>query len=221
MKLPLWFRILYWLLLVAVLGGFLFRRVDVLLAGNANAFDTLVLAVWVALLLVPLFSEVELLGVKLKQVVDEAKKEIKSDITALRSEVSTAVAAVASVTQHFHLNAVTGQVPASSTSRPVRQPLEYKILNTLWAQQVNRFPDRSQLFTFRINAGSPEFLQFREAGNKLLGEGLIGETDTGQFYLTEAGFNYSRQHHADFPPDRWWSEDKIDQANLQRVLGAA
>ncbi len=220
MKMPTWLRVLYWLVLVVALGLFLLRRLGPALAGSATTVDALIFVVWMALLLSPLFSEVGLLGVKLKQAIKEAKEEIKAEVTSLRSDVAAIVGASASVNQHFHMSTVTGQVdPAHTTSKP-RQPLEYKILNTLWTQQVNRFPDKDQLFTFRINATSPEFLEFREAGNKLLGEGLIGETDAGQFYLTPAGFKYCKEHYSQFPPDQWWAEP-LDSEKLQRALAAA
>ncbi|MBI3006180.1 MAG: hypothetical protein HYY49_12310 [Ignavibacteriales bacterium] len=117
--------------------------------------------------------------------------------------------------------AVQGNIKPPAETVPARQPLEYKILNTLWTKQVNKWPDLSAIFTFRINANSDEFLGFREAGNKLIGEGLISETDSGQFYLTRKGFEHCKEHHREFPPDQWWPEEKINEEKLQRVLQPA
>ena len=103
-----------------------------------------------------------------------------------------------------------GKIEPPQVTVPSRQPLEYKILNTLWTKQVNKWPDLSHLFTFRINFYAQEFLGFREAGNKLMGEGLISETDTGQFYITPKGFQYCKEHYLEFPKDQWWPEEQMN-----------
>jgi hypothetical protein len=63
MKLPNWFRILWWFLLTAGLTWVLYRRYPDLVAGHAAAVDVFVFAVWVALILVLLFHEVSFSGV--------------------------------------------------------------------------------------------------------------------------------------------------------------
>jgi hypothetical protein len=98
--------------------------------------------------------------------------------------------------------------------------MEYKILNTLWTKQVNKWPDLSLLFTFKLAPGSPEFAAFREAGGKLIGEGLISENPDGQYFLTQAGFSYCKVNHKDFPGDQWWPEETINKENLKRVLSS-
>lgn len=212
------FKRAYWLALVAILTWFLWLRVGDAVAGNATGADALVFAVWIGLLLAPLYSEVELLGVTLKQAVDEAKKEIKSEVVSLRSEVANAIAVSAQVNQTFHLTGLAGSIPESRVGQHQRSPMEYKILNTLWTKQVLKYPDMSQRFTFRIHATSPEFLQFREAGNRLLGEGHIGETDSGQFYLTDQGLEFCKANYRDFPAAQWWPEEQFDDQNLKMVL---
>lgn len=99
-----------------------------------------------------------------------------------------------------------------------RTPLEYKILNTLWTKQVNRATDMSTLWTFRINYGTPEFMEFRISSSKLIGEGLVGETQNGQIFLTPKGFNYCKKHYKEFPADQWWPEESINQDKLEKAL---
>ena len=113
---------------------------------------------------------------------------------------------------------IQGKIEPPKPTTPIRQPMEYKILNTLWTKQVNKWPDLSQLFTFRVNFYSREFLSYREAGNKLIGEGLIAETDNGQFYLTPKGYQYCNAHYKEFPDDQWWPEEKINQENLKKLI---
>ncbi|WP_303869325.1 hypothetical protein [Acetobacterium wieringae] len=51
-----------------------------------NAMN-LIFVLWLILLLFPLFSEMEFLGIKLKKEVEEAKKEIKDGLTDLRLQL--------------------------------------------------------------------------------------------------------------------------------------
>ncbi len=46
--------------------------------------------------------------------------------------------------------------------------MEFKILNTLWTKQVNKFPGFNPLFSFKISPYIPEFVEFRKAGTNLL-----------------------------------------------------
>lgn len=99
-----------------------------------------------------------------------------------------------------------------------RDPMEYKILNTLWTKQVNKFPDFVTLFTFMIFPRSIGYPKFREFGGKLMGEGLIGLTPKEQYHLTREGFKYCKKNHEEFPPDQWWPEETINKENLKTVL---
>lgn len=103
--------------------------------------------------------------------------------------------------------------------RPLqRTAMEYKILKTCWTKQVNRYPKYEGVWTFRVHASAPEFLEFREAANKLIGEGLISESDQGQLYLTRQGFEYCKENYACFPGDEYWPEEKLNQDKLKLAL---
>lgn len=105
----------------------------------------------------------------------------------------------------------------ASDRKQQRSAMEYKILRTLWTKQVNRWPDMSHLWTFRMNANYDRFLEYREASNRLIGEGLVRETNHGQLYLTKEGFAYCKEHYHDFPSDQWWPEETIDEKKLGEV----
>ncbi|MDP3676344.1 MAG: hypothetical protein Q8R44_14825 [Novosphingobium sp.] len=102
MKLPPWLRILWWLLLTGAGIAFLALRRSSLLAGAPSTFDLAVFVITGGLVLAPLFSEVTLWGVTLKQL-EKASDEIKRELTSLRLQVTTAVQASSSVSQQFHL----------------------------------------------------------------------------------------------------------------------
>jgi len=119
----------------------------------------------------------------------------------------------------YKKKALSGEMdPKKGKKVSKRDSMEYKILNTLWTKQVNKFPDFVTLFTFMIFPNSMGYPKFREFGGKLMGEGLIGLTSKGQYHLTREGFEYCKKNHEEFPPDQWWPEETINKENLKTVL---
>src|SRR5215469_13274727 len=96
MKLPNWIKVTWWLVLCAVITAYLIVRWPDLVAGKAVPADIFVFFVWVALLLVPIFQEVEFFGLKFKQEIEKAKKELKAEILSVRTELRNDVRTVIS-----------------------------------------------------------------------------------------------------------------------------
>ena len=55
MKLPNWFKILWWILLIGLTGIILFKRFDEIISGQSVLFDIFIFLIFVALMLVPIF----------------------------------------------------------------------------------------------------------------------------------------------------------------------
>lgn len=91
MKLPNWFKIGWWLALSGVVTAYLIGRYTDLAAGRAMAADIVVFVVWVALLLAPIFQEIEFFGLRFKQEVQKLKEELRSEIHSVRAELRNAV----------------------------------------------------------------------------------------------------------------------------------
>lgn len=91
MRLPLWAKWIWWLVLVAIVGFVLFKRLDLTAPGKSTPFDSVAFVVWVALLLAPIFSEVKIWGVELKQEIKEAKKDLSEQIHAVKAEISNSI----------------------------------------------------------------------------------------------------------------------------------
>ena len=141
--------------------------------------------------------------------------------TLTETEFLQNLAAILRGSKHYfdYKKATSGEIlPPKQEKVSQRQPMEYKILNTLWTKQANKFPTFSPLFTFVISHNTPEYLKFREAGGKLLGEGLVAETDQGHYHLTQAGWEYCKEHYKEFPSDQWWPEEPILEDNLKKVF---
>ncbi|MDE7334284.1 MAG: hypothetical protein K2O16_19060 [Lachnospiraceae bacterium] len=83
-----WVRKNIWysfLLLISTLYVFYYRY-ELYQLKTLNARN-LVFLIWIGLLLLPLFSEMELLGVKIKKAVESANKEIKDDIRGIEQQL--------------------------------------------------------------------------------------------------------------------------------------
>jgi hypothetical protein len=212
MKLPNWFKIIWWIILLILLSLFLCSRYENLSTGMGTTADIFIFLIWVALWLLPLFEELSFFGITLKKEVEKLKSDLTVQIDTLRTDIKNTI----------NLQLVVpfaGQIPSQKEEKkPRRNAIEYKILNTLWTKQVNKFPSFDTLFTFVISSNTQEYLQFREGGSKLIGEGLIGETDTGHYHLTHKGWQWCKDHYKEFPSDQWWPEETINQENLKNVL---
>jgi len=91
MKLPMWFKVGWWLILFGLLTLFLYGRYPDLKAGNASLLDNVALLIWIALALAPIFQEINLFGIKLRQQFDELKQHISQQVSNLQTEIRTSV----------------------------------------------------------------------------------------------------------------------------------
>jgi hypothetical protein len=89
MKLPNWLKIIWWALLVGLFAYLLSQRYDSIISGAASAIDIVIFLIFIALLSIPLFREVDFFGVRLKREIDTLRTEFKEQIINLRSDINT------------------------------------------------------------------------------------------------------------------------------------
>ena len=141
MKLPNWFKILWWLALTGSLTYFLFARLPDLLSGKAAVADIAVFGVWAALLLAPLFTEVSLLGVTLKNEIEELKEALSTQLNEMRTEVRSAVEVRTTVSPQFHMPA-----PVSDAQLPqLEERVKSAVSAALASHGLNAQPQDSPL----------------------------------------------------------------------------
>jgi hypothetical protein len=87
MKLPNWFKIAWWIVLSSVLTFTLSSRFPAIRDGSATGIDAFLFLILVSLLLLPLFQEFDLFGLKLKAQIAEVKTEVKDQVSQLRNEI--------------------------------------------------------------------------------------------------------------------------------------
>lgn len=93
MKLPNWFKVIWWLALLIISSYVLYQRYPALIAGTPSSLDVVLLIIWIALALVPIFQEINFLGIQLKQEINSLRDEVRLHINSLQSEIRTNVRA--------------------------------------------------------------------------------------------------------------------------------
>ena len=105
MQLPNKFKIGWWIFLTLLLTAFLLLSYGSIASGHLSAVDDVAFIVWVGLLLAPLFSEISLFGVKLKQSIDELKSFVSTQVADIRSDVRNAVDIRTTFSPNFYVPA--------------------------------------------------------------------------------------------------------------------
>jgi hypothetical protein len=78
---------IWWVILVGAGSYFMFKRFCPFKSGTATPFDFIIFLVWICLLLMPFFQEIDIFGVKLRKEINSLKGELKEQIINLRSEM--------------------------------------------------------------------------------------------------------------------------------------
>ena len=207
MKLPNWFKILWWIFLLLIVTYFGWQRYDSFAKGSVTVLDVFVFLIWMALLLIPLFKEVKFFGIELKQEIDSLRKEVKEQIVNLRSEIQTSISLQnrINVTQ----NVLTGVSELPSTNGEEKpSPDGLKVLSTLWKHQKDYFGENvtDKMWTFALPLGHINYPEYTKGLSDGLRRGLISISNMGQAMLTPEGIKYCKVHEKDLPED--WNYDR-------------
>ena len=98
------FKLVWWAILVITIGLFLYGRYDELLAGKSSYFDTVVFLVWIGVCLAPIFKEMNIFGVKLKQDINELKKDINHQLSILKTEIKSSIEVSSANNNQIYVN---------------------------------------------------------------------------------------------------------------------
>jgi hypothetical protein len=148
MKIPNWAKLVWWGVLVGTLTYFLWARLPDLLSGKATAADIAVFGVWMALLLSPLFTEVELFGVTLKNEIEELKDDLTAQIGDIRNDIRNAVDVRATVSPVFNMPS-----PPKDSELP-------EMLEEIKSAISSAFAERGAPPTTQANINVPEEVAF-------------------------------------------------------------
>ncbi|HEX9665609.1 MAG TPA: hypothetical protein VGA95_03530 [Thermodesulfobacteriota bacterium] len=124
MKLPNWFKVLWWVLLLGGLTYFLYRRYPDLVVGHSSYADVFVFLIWVALFLLPLFQEISFFGLTFKKEIEALKADVKGEIAELRSDIRNTV----DIRTQFNPSFTFAPLPPSDSQLPL---IEERVRNIL------------------------------------------------------------------------------------------
>lgn len=82
---------LYWFIIVVFLTYLIIRRLPSFLDGNPTNMDIIIFIIWFALLIAPLFPEVNIFGVGLKNEIKSLRNDFQGEILNLRSDIQNTV----------------------------------------------------------------------------------------------------------------------------------
>lgn len=111
------FKVVWWAILVISLGSYLYLRQDQLIAGKPTYFDVVVFLVWISVCLAPIFKEIKLFGLELKQDIEQLKKDISHQLAIMKVELQSSIEVSSSNTSNVHINSG-APIPASDAQIP-------------------------------------------------------------------------------------------------------
>ena len=98
---------IWWIVIVVAGGTYLYSRRDSILVSSPSTFDVIILLTWIALLLSPLFSELDLFGLKLRNELQDLKQDVNTKITDLRADIHNSLSLNATINPSFHFPLIT------------------------------------------------------------------------------------------------------------------
>jgi len=82
-----WKKTVWWFFLLILFSTYLFQNRIRIFNNTLTQIDFIIFILWIVLLIFPLFSEIDIAGIKLKKEIESLKSEIKEQIFTIRSEI--------------------------------------------------------------------------------------------------------------------------------------
>ena len=160
------FKIVWWAILVIALGAYLYLRQDDLIGGNPTYFDVVVFLVWISVCLAPIFKDIKLFGLELKQDIEQLKKDISHQLSLMKIELQSSIDVSSSNTSHVHINSGT-PIPASDAEIP---DIKQQIAETVREFGIGKAGQTELFFTQDIQQESVDLFKARLSFEKLINE---------------------------------------------------
>ena len=191
MTFPNWFRVTWWILLLAALTTLLFRRLQDLLVGNATPFDVVAFIIWVSLMLVPLFSEIKILGFEFKQKIEELRRHIDQQVVSLRSDIQTNVELRSQINPQFNFMQPPPDAQLPKLEESIRKAIKNEFENA--GRTVPPSPPKSEqeladvdtIYLFSVRRSIE--LELRRLYQNALGDDAASQRGTAIYYLNKLG----------------------------------
>lgn len=155
------FKTFWWGILVIVIGYYLFGRYTQLINGKPSYFDVVVFIIWIGICLAPIFQEMEIFGVKLKQKIEELKKDLSYQLSIMQSEIKSSIAVSNANSNQIYFQAAA--IPPKDSEIP---DLSEQIQTTL--KQMGIAPTQNIPNNYGVTAIHIEMFKVRLAFENLL-----------------------------------------------------
>ena len=100
-----------------------------------------------------------------------------------------------------------------------RPPMENKILNTLFVQQVNNHPTGNPEWQYILKWDGPDYPEYLRAKGKLRDDGFIQENEKELVNITDQGFCYCVANYLYMKEaGRWWENTPVNKENMRKIL---
>ena len=149
MKFPNWLKILWWFLLVGVFAYLLYQRYNFIISGATTATDIVIFLILIALLVIPLFQEVNIFGVSFKKEIDSLRTDFRDQIFNLRSDIQNTINMRTDISPQIYLTPPTdSELPSiEERIRPVLEQVlrEQGIERPIPTPEEPEVPDNTRL----------------------------------------------------------------------------
>lgn len=157
------FKAVWWGTLVIVIGLYLWGRYPKLIEGSPSYFDAIVFGIWISVCLAPIFQEMDLFGIKLKQQIDDLKKDVNHQLSQMKTKLKLSIEV--SNANHNQIYFQSGMVPPKDSEIP---NLPEQIQRTL--NQMGITPAAEETEEFSVDPIHVEMFKVRLAFEYLLRE---------------------------------------------------
>lgn len=128
MKLLKKWKYLYWFLIVAFLTYLVMARLPFFLDGSPTNMDIIIFIIWVAMIIAPIFREVNIFGVGLKNEIDSLRNDFRGEMLNLRSEIQNTI--------NFSPQINVGQLPSDSELPGLREALQKALKDAFGTEEL-------------------------------------------------------------------------------------
>jgi hypothetical protein len=212
-------RFLWWIAMLIFFSVLTLRIWSPTLCGDFTYIKgngIILLLVWIALLLWPLFKEINLFGLSLKKEIDSLRTEIKEQrlefreqIVNLKSEIRVQnIINIPPSAEGVKSTAGVGKTPPDLETKELWEE-SIKVLSTLWKHQQQYAP---QFWGFVVGPGSPNYRTYAIGVGETMKLGLTTvNAENGMVFLTVQGIEYCKKNKGklkdDWDYNRWQKPD--------------
>src|SRR3989339_1164053 len=101
------FTKIYWVIIVVCLFLILITRLKIFFSNHITKLDYYLIIIFSVLLLIPLFSEINIFGLNFKRMIDDAKQDIRQTVFDLKSEMRAYFNIKQNMQQDIHIHTET------------------------------------------------------------------------------------------------------------------